>query len=184
MAIRKAHIQELIEAVDEGLARNRAAAPSYAALFESEQKTIPGITAADALDAGDTIGSVFSIAVPEAGWINCVRLYDPDDDTLALTLHVFRRPVAAAASDAALAVPAGDLMQAVCSIPLTSTTDLGGGKITSVPGLNEAYTAPDGLLYFQCSTAGTPNIAATAMPRVQLWIIPALLYNPPPLNTV
>ena len=175
MAIRKAHIQELLEALDEGLERNRAAAPVYGALFESEVVVIPGIAAADALDAADAIGTIFKVAVPKAGWLNCVRLFDPDDDTLALTLNVFRKPFTPTASDAALAIAAADVLQGVCAIPLTTTIDLGGGKIASTPGLNEPYGAPDGFLYFQASTAGVPNIGALAtMPRVQLFIIPAL----------
>lgn len=185
MGINKSQLQELIDAIDAGLARNRAVAPVYGALYMSEQKLIPGITAADALDAGDAIGTLFTIAVPKAGWLNCIRLYDPDDDTLALTANFFMKPFNPTTSDGALNIAAADTLQAVCAVPMTVTTDLGGGKIASFPGLNEPYVAPDGLLYIQCSTAGTPSIAsATVMPRLQVYVIPALTYVLPPLNTV
>ena len=140
------------------------------------QFTVPGIAAADALDAADAVGTVFSFPVPETGIIRHARLFDPDDDTLALTLHLFTKNFTGAASDAAYTVTADAARYWVTNIQWTTISDEGGGKVSEVTGTSY-YTARDLRLYGQCSTSGTPNIAAGAMPIIQLLIEPLQLVS-------
>lgn len=134
---------------------------------------IPGIAAGDAFDANDAVGGMFSIDVPSAGYIVGFKLIDRDDDTLALTAHVFNNRFTAAASDAAFTISAADSRFWVTSVQFTNVLDLGSAKVSEVVG-ESFYLAPLGKLFIQCSTTGTPNIAAGAMPILQLGIRPAV----------
>lgn len=148
-------------------------------MWISPRIEVPGITAADALDANDALGGLFTVSndvngepLPSRGVILAAKLIDPDDDTLAATLHVFSELVSAAASDAAFTISAPDSLSWVTSISLSSTTDIGGAKVAEVNGWNSPYYAAGRKLYCQLSTTGTPNIAAGRMPQVQLFILP------------
>ena len=135
---------------------------------------IPGIAAANAFDANDAVGEVFSVDVPVAGWITGFKLIDPDDDTLALTAHVYSRQFVGAASDAAYTVAAAYAPYWVTNVTFLTADveDEGGFKVCEV--VNETfYRAPVGKLWIQCSTSGTPNIAAGVMPILQIGIRPA-----------
>ena len=130
---------------------------------------IPGIAAADAFDANDAVGDVFAVDVPTAGWITGARLIDADDDTLALTAHIYTVRFVGAASDAAYTVGAEFSRYWVTNITFDLAEDEGGFKVAEEVG-NSFYRSPSGKLWIQCSTTGTPNIALTAMPRLQLGI--------------
>jgi len=133
---------------------------------------VPGIAAADAFDANDAVGTVFGVDVPKAGWITGFKLIDPDDDTLALTAHVYSQPFVGAASDAAYTVAAGFARYWVTNVTFSTVEDEGGFKVSEVVG-ETFYEAPGGKLWIQCSTTGTPTIAAGAMPILQIGIRPA-----------
>lgn len=148
-------------------------------LWVSPLIEVPGIAAADALDANDALGSRFIIdtdvngaPLPERGVIIGAKLIDPDDDTLAATLHIFNSIFAAAASDAAFTISAADSREWVTSILFSPTTDIGSAKVVEVTGWNSPYYSPGRQLHCQLSTTGTPNIAAGAMPQVQVFILP------------
>lgn len=137
------------------------------------ESVIPGIAAGDALDANDAIGDMFSFDLPcVSGWITGFKLIDPDDDTLALTAHVFKERFTAAASDAAFTISAADSRFWVTSATFSSVVDLGAAKVSEVVGETFFYS-PTKKLWVQCSTTGTPNIAAGAMPILQIGIKPA-----------
>ena len=124
---------------------------------------IPGIAAADAFDANDAVGTVFAIRVPHVGIIENFKLIDPDDDTLALTAHIFKKQFIGAASDAAFTISAADSLNFVTSVLFDSPLDIGSAKVYEEVG-SSYYEAPEGLLWCQCSTTGTPNIAAGKSP--------------------
>jgi|SRR3990167_3481484 len=143
------------------------------AVYVTDKMVVPQIAAADALDAGDAMGGIFRFEnVPEYGIIRAARLWDPDDDTLSPTLHLFSQVFAATANDAALNISAADSLEAVDSIAFSTSVDLGGGKVHNETGLDIWYWAPDKTLYCQMTTAATPNIAAGVMPQVRLFIEP------------
>ena len=138
-------------------------------LYEVEIE-IPGITPANPLDANDAIGTIFRIPVPPIGIIESAKLIDPDDDTLALTAHLFRKQFVAAASDAAFTISAADSKDWITSITFDAPiVDIGSAKVSEKVGATY-YETPDGYLWCQCSTTGTPNIAAGAMPILRLGI--------------
>lgn len=135
---------------------------------------IPGIAAGDALDANDAIGIKFFLPAPKVGAIMSATLIDPDDDTLALTAHLFERNFVAAASDAAFTIAPGDMTHWITSITFdTPIVDLIQGKVSrkaSSEPEGDYYEAPEGGFWIQCSTTGVPNIAAGAMPILKLRI--------------
>ncbi|GEM_PF-5522004 len=136
------------------------------------ERDIPGIAAADALDANDTIGVMFQLPVPEAGEIVEARLIDRDDDTLALTAHLFTSEVTVPASDAAFTISAAHSLRWVTSITFdTPIVDIGSAKVSEKVG-ESYYVSPNKALWCICSTTGTPNIAAGAMPVLQLLVKP------------
>ena len=149
-------------------------------LFATPYVTIPGITAADALDAGDAMGvmGVFGADVdgnplPEYGVLLGLELIDLDDDTLAPTIHIYTRPFAPTANDAALAHALADAPNHLVSEPFPTWTDMGTFKKFNVVDMDKPYYSPAQALYWQFSTAGTPTIASTAvMPQVRAHILP------------
>ncbi len=149
-------------------------------LFVTPPTMIPGIAAADALDAGDAMGTVGSNdrdidgrRLPARGWIIGAKLIDPDDDTLAATAHVYSSQINGTASDAALAHTAVDALSWITSVVFFATTDVGAAKVAEVVNLDSSYYSPGRTIWWQFSTAGTPTIAAGAMPRVQFYILAA-----------
>ena len=148
----------------QGILRRRTEGLYYTSI------TVPGIAAADAFDANDAVGTPFVIPVPVRGIIEAAKLIDPDDDTLALTVHLFSRPFIAAASDAAFTISADDAIYWITSITFdTPIVDIGSAKVSEKAGATY-YEAPKGYLWGQCSTTGTPTIAAEKMPILQLGI--------------
>ena len=131
---------------------------------------IPGIADADAFDANDAVGTVFWFPAPRIGRLINFKLIDPDDDTLALTAHIFNRLFTGAASDAAFTISAADSRAWVTSATFSAVVDIGGAKVSEVVG-DSFFRAPEERLYFQCSTSGTPNIAAGRKPILQVGIL-------------
>ena len=130
---------------------------------------VDGIVPAVAYAANDAVGGLFQIAVPKIGIIEGFKLIDPDDDTLALTAHLFSRRVAVAADNAAFTISADDSLAWVTSVTFDAPLDIGGAKVAEEVGTSY-YEAPDGLLWCQCSTTGTPTIAAGKIPILVLCI--------------
>src|SRR3990167_1665590 len=124
---------------------------------------VPGIVAADALDANDAIGSKFELVVPKYGIIEGFKLIDLDDDTLALTAHLFSKDFVAAASDAAFTISAADAANWITSVTFDAAVGIGAAKVAEEAG-SSYYYAPEGKLFVQCSTTGTPTIAANLSP--------------------
>ena len=140
---------------------------------------IPGIAAAAAHAAGDALGTMgkfeFDVngnPLPKRGIIIGAKLIDRDDDTLGLTMHIFNTEFTPTADDAALALLAADAAKWVTSLGFPTFTDVGAFKVFEVIDVDVPYHALSGKLHFQCSTSGVPNIAAGAMPLVQLFILP------------
>ena len=139
---------------------------------------IPGIAAADALDAGDAMGTVgmndkdvYGNPLPKRGWIVGAKLVDPDDDTLSATVHVYSGRIPGTTSDSALAHTAVDALFWITSIPFPVTTDVGAAKVAEANNVDSLYYSPTRTIWWQFSTAGTPTIAAGLMPRVQFFIV-------------
>src|SRR3990167_3922139 len=91
---------------------------------------VAGICVAAIYAANDAVGTPFSVDVPKAGWITGFKLIDPDDDTLALTAHVYSQPFVGAASDAAYTVAAGFARYWVTNVTFSTAEDEGGFKVS------------------------------------------------------
>ena len=140
---------------------------------------VPGIATASAYTAADAFGSmgVFKTDIaghplPVRGIIVAPKLLDPDDDTLSLTVHIFNEAFTDTADHDALALVAADATKWVTSMNFDDGTDMGAFKGHEIQAWNSPYYSKNRELLFQCSTAGTPNIAAGAIPSIQLCILP------------
>ncbi len=131
---------------------------------------IPGITAADALDAGDAIGSIMEIAVPKHGVIISATYWDLDDEGTQLDLEVFNLGITQIASDAVWAPSDIDMLKFVTEIAFFTFDDHINSQTSDVKNIGKAYTATDGMLRIQAVDRSTKNIAAGQMPRIQLQI--------------
>ncbi len=141
-------------------------------LYDTGWYEIPGIAAADALDANDAIGTMFKIKVPGAGRIMSMKLVDPDDDTLALTMHIYTSAVVGAASDAAYTVNKAFATAWLSNVTFGAGTDEGGFKASEVLDADIDYVTYDGYLYVVCSTTGTPTVAAASFPQTRWYVLP------------
>lgn len=133
---------------------------------------IPGIAAADALDANDQMGLPFSVPVPVAGTIVAALYHDLDDEGISKRLYLFRGDPSGgvAASDAAFSL--ADATNTLCLGVLNFTVfhDAVNNQVAAASELPFAYWAPAGKLWFALQTLGADNIAAGSMPRLSLTI--------------
>ncbi len=133
---------------------------------------VPGITAADALDAGDAMGSVFSVAVPPAGAIVKAQYFDQDDEGISKELWLFRLDVTsgAPASDAAFALTDANLLQVVDVLTFSTFRDATNGQVSMSVDVPCWYATSGGVLWMQLKTTGADNIAAGSMPMLSFTI--------------
>ena len=134
---------------------------------------VPGIASADALDALDTVGSLFTIRVPKSGKIQGARLYDPGDQGSALNVHLFTRSVVLTASDAAWSLVDGDSLFEIATLACSTFVDNINNQYSQLRDQAISYSAPEGLLYVGLATpaASTPTYTVPAWPHLQLVII-------------
>lgn len=135
-------------------------------LFHVLPFLVPGITAADALDANDAMGSVFSIPVPKVGSIVSAVYYDFDDEGLSKELWISTQTFTGAANDAAFSLSDEDMRFVRGVLTFQNFKDAANCQISESADTPFWYVAPEGKLYMQFKTLGADNIAATAMPRV------------------
>ena len=133
---------------------------------------IPGITAADALDAGDCMGTIFKIQVPYSGIIYSATLWDLDDENSQINVHIFKQNITQIANDAAWSPSDSDILNLVTTLVFVPTVDHINSRVAQIKNIGMAYTAPEGIFYCQAETEATPTIASNQSPRVQLQIIP------------
>ena len=141
-------------------------------LFQVEPFEIPGITAADALDANDAFGAIFTFEVPKRGTIVEALFYDLDDEGINKELWIFRaNPLQTlATSDAAFALTDFQLLRAWRVITFSTWKDAANGQLGQTTDTPLWYTAPEGRLWFQFKTTGADNIAAGSMPQLSMLI--------------
>jgi len=133
---------------------------------------VPGIAAADALDANDQMGTVFSIAVPLAGAIVKAVYHDLDDEGIGKELWIFRNDPTAgvAASDAAFSLADGQNVNVVDVLTFSTFKDAANNQVSVSTDVPCWYVAPAGRLWLAVKTVGADNIAADAMPSLSFVI--------------
>lgn len=134
-------------------------------------KVIPGIAAADAFDANDCFGTIFRIKVPKSGILYAATYWDFDDESTQLDLEVFKENFTQTASDAAWAPSDEDLLNFVTEIQFYAGDDHINSYTFEAKNIGKAYVAPEGYFWIQAVDRSTKTIAASAMPRVQLFIL-------------
>jgi len=131
---------------------------------------VPGIVAADALDANDCMGTIVQVNVPKRGVIVSATLFDIDDEGTQIDLEIFVHPIAQIANDAAWAPTDADIIHFLTELAFVSFDDHVNNQTSDITAINKAYVAPEGKFYIQAVTRSTPTIAAGASPRFHLQI--------------
>lgn len=138
---------------------------------------VPGIVAADALDANDAEGTKFIIDVPRSGIIYGAKMIDPDKESIETHLFMFSGNIVGTANDAAFAPSDTEMTLTFVGLwdfttwETADTQAVSAGNLTAPSG-PIAYVAPSEKLWCQLVTRGTPTIAAGKDPYIQLLIIP------------
>jgi len=134
---------------------------------------VPGIVSANALDALDAVGEVFSIRVPRSGIIHGARWFDLSDNNSAINVHVFNSLFIMAASDAAWSPSDSDIPRIVKTLVFSTNVDQINSRVHELDNLAVGYSAPEGVLYCGAATPGgsTPTYTAPAFPQFQLTIL-------------
>lgn len=132
---------------------------------------IPGITAADELDAYDCMGTVVEVLVPKRGILVSASFFDLDDENTQVNLHVFKQSITQIASDAAWAPSDEDMLKRITRLAFFSFDDNINSRAAEINNIGKAYVAPEGKFYIQAQVGATAQtIAAGASPRFQLQI--------------
>lgn len=141
----------------------------------TRQVTIPGTVAADALDAGDAMGTPFIIPnvteFPGQGWeMASAHLLDKSDQAGTVEIVLFSEPIAGTANDAEFAPSDAELNQYVGMVSFATYLNFGANQVSSVQGsgLPSGNTTLTRHLYAQAVVRGTPTVAAGAAPVVTL----------------
>lgn len=132
---------------------------------------IPGITAADEVDAGDAMGTLLEIDVPKSGVIYSATYYSLDDDAAQTDFAVFKYKPKQATHDAAWTLGVADVVLLVTELSFVAFDDHAVTQTSELTNIGTAYRAPEGKLWLQAITRAAVTIAANLMPRVQLQIL-------------
>jgi hypothetical protein len=134
-----------------------------------------GITSADALDAGDQVGTALAISVPTSGRIERAMLFDPSDQGIDADVWLFSANPTLAASDAAFALSDAVLATVVGVLHFIDWEDAANGQVSQADNATSKlpfkYTAPTGVLYAALKTLGTPTYTTPAWPALSMEIV-------------
>lgn len=136
----------------------------------AEPIMIPGITAADAFDANDAMGTIVIVQVPKSGVIYSATFYDLDYEGTQVDLEIFKRNITQVASDAAWTCSDTDIMNFVTELQFYAFDSHTACYTSESKNFGKAYNAPEGKFYIQAVTRSTPTIVAGASPKFQLQI--------------
>lgn len=166
--------REFPEAQNVNIVAQPAPAPG---LFASLPVVVGYGATAGALEANDAYGDLMEVVVPKLGRLTNIKLFDADDGIAAGTLSIWvfsTKPNAPPASDAAIASGYVDVdgIGMVTAQSFGSITDIGAGRFLEIVDINSDYYAPQGKLWFQLSTTGTPTPTAGGMPIVTFYLLP------------
>ncbi|KKN76443.1 hypothetical protein LCGC14_0369520 [marine sediment metagenome] len=131
---------------------------------------IPGSNSSGAYTANDAMGTIFEVVVPRRGEIRSAIFFDLDDEGLQTDLEIFKHKPTQIASEAAWALSLADVVKFITELSFVTPDDHNGTQTFQLTNIGMAYTAPEGKLYIQAVTRGTPTIAVGAKPRIQLQI--------------
>lgn len=130
-----------------------------------------GITSADALDAGDQVGTILALSVPTSGFIQRALLKDPSDQGIDADVWLFNASPTLAASDAPFALSDADLARVVGVLHFTTWEDAANGQLSQADNVPFKYSAPTGVLYAALKTLGTPTYTTPAWPTLEMEIV-------------
>lgn len=140
-------------------------------LFSTPYTEIPGIGTGSVYASGDAFGTKFTFDVPKTGVIETAIILDMDDEGKTVELWLFRRDFTVTTDNDAFAVTDVDLRALEVVISITNYANANVNQVGINNGLSLIYTAPEGLLYGQCVTRDTHNIAAGNIPYIALRLL-------------
>ena len=123
-------------------------------LYKTPLVEVPGITAADALDINDQMGSIFWFWVPRQGTIVKGMFFDLVDEGLGKELWLFNRKVTLAASDAAFALSDADNFAVEAVLTFSAFKDAANNQVSFSADPPQWYEAPQGRLWAAVKTLG------------------------------
>ena len=116
--------------------------------------------AANAHAAEDVIYNPITIPVPNEGIILSWLGMDTTDLAIAYDVLVFNKPFTATVDDSPFAMVLADIPNFIGVIEVDGFVAISSDTIGTENNINMPYHAPDGNLYCQLVTAGTPTLVA------------------------
>jgi hypothetical protein len=130
------------------------------------------VVTAGAYTAGDALGAASQFnSVPDHGTIMSVMVIDRADQGINLDMVLFSRSFTGTADNDEFAPSDADLQNCLGGVLVDTWKNFSTNQMGIVDNVGLPYWAPEGILYFQCVTRGTPTYAATDDVRVALGII-------------
>ncbi len=147
--------------------------PVYMPLFVSDSVRPTYGATSGALDANDAYGDMFVFnGIPQHVRLLSIQVLDQDDVIAAgtLSLYLSRRSFTAAASDAAFTISAADALNAAGPpIAFGAMIDVGSARLLETVDIDRDMNLPEGRLYCQAFTSGTPTPTTGGMPQFTLF---------------
>lgn len=142
-------------------------------IFETARVEVPGIGTGAAYAAGDQMGTLIRFdglgRVPGgSGYIVKAIFYDPDDEGLPKTLHLFTGPVTLAGDNNAYSLDDAGLLRHIGDVEFSVYSDhVNGQTAVELPALEYTCAPNETALYGAVETDGADNLAL--IPSIRLW---------------
>ncbi len=134
--------------------------------------TVPGIATASVYTANDTLGTQFVFRnVPKSGTIQTAIFLDLDDEGIETDLILYKREIVETADHDPYAPSDLDLESIIGHITFSTFLNYNANQSSVASGMFLTYTAPQGEIWAQMVTRGTPTIAVANIPKVGMTIL-------------
>lgn len=127
-------------------------------LWGSDWVPIPGLSAVQ-YAAGDALGIKFSIAVPTSGTIQTALVTDLADQASLTDFILFDADFTGGTNNSAYDMTDADRAKFVGFVQVSTYSSFNDNAVGQAKGIGLDYIAPQGRLYVQAVTRGTPTYA-------------------------
>ena len=122
--------------------------------------------------SGDALGAKTSFSnIPEHGVIHSIVVIDRDKESVNLDVVLFWADFTGTAANAAYDPVDADLSKSVGSVLISTWKAFNASSQGVATNIGMPYWAPEGKLYFQCVTRGTPTYTAETDLLIALGIV-------------
>jgi len=126
----------------------------------------------DIYASGDALGAVTQFTgIPERGVIMSVEVIDRDKEEVNLDLVLFSVEPGGTAANAAFAPSDAELSNSQGEVLVNTWKTYSTNSKGIVDNVGLPYEAPNGNLYFQCVTRGTPTYTAVTDLLIRIGIV-------------